>query len=204
MKFILPLFVFISVFLSSLTFDPLVGRVPENHWRYPTYKRALELMEERGAKILVETGTARGGASDCLGDGCSTVIFGHYATVHNCQFYSVDINANNVNNSRAAVKQYAANVIHDDSINFLANFPYQIDFLYLDSYDFDFWNPEPSQQHHLKEISAVYPHLTDKTIIMIDDCDLPHGGKGKYVIQYLLERGWKIAMQGYQVIMVKA
>lgn len=53
---------------------------------------------------------------------------------------------------------------------------------YLDSFDFDISNPLPSQKHHLKEIEAAYDKLTDNSVVMIDDCDLPGGGKGKGVI----------------------
>jgi hypothetical protein len=35
---------------------------------------------------------------------------------------------------------------------------------------------------------------------MIDDCDLSFGGKGKLVIQYLLDRGWKIALSGFDIL----
>lgn len=92
---------------------------------------------------------------------------------------------------------------HDDSIEFLKNFNRPIDFLYLDSFDFDAQNPDPSQQHHFKEIMAAYPSLTKKSVVMIDDCDLPHGGKGKLVIEYLLNKGWKIAASNYQVLLVQ-
>ena len=77
-----------------------------------------------------------------------------------------------------------------------------IDFLYLDSFDFELHNPSPSQEHHLKEIIAVAPRLRKSTIIMVDDCDLPYGGKGKLVIKWLKERGWVEHKSGYQVILV--
>jgi hypothetical protein len=32
---------------------------------------------------------------------------------------------------------------------------------------------------------------------------LPGGGKGKLVIEYMLERNWEIVMQEYQVILQK-
>jgi hypothetical protein len=93
-------------------------------------------------------------------------------------------------------------LVEGDSVNFLKNFDRQIDFLYLDSYDFEKNNPSPSQQHHLREIEAAYDKLTPQSIVMIDDCDLAHGGKGKLVIAYLLDKGWSIYAQDYQVILV--
>lgn len=94
-------------------------------------------------------------------------------------------------------------LVCSDSVRYLKSFGKQIDFLYLDSFDYDFNNPSPSQRHHLREIIAAYPWLTKESIVMIDDCDLAGGGKGVLVISYLINRGWKIAMQGYQVIMVQ-
>ena len=162
-------------------------------------------MNERGAKMIVETGTARCGEKNFGGDGGSTILFGDFATRHNIQAYSVDISQESVNNAQAATLNYIKNlqVVCADSVAFLKNFPSSIDFLYLDSFDYEYGNPLPSQWHHLKEIEAAYPKLTENSIVMIDDCDLPQGGKGPLVIQYLKDRGWKIAMQGYQVIMVK-
>jgi hypothetical protein len=57
--------------------------------------------------------------------------------------------------------------------------------------------------HHLKEIQAAYSCLKEDSIIMIDDCDLPGGGKGALVIEYLCARGWVPVMSKYQVILVK-
>lgn len=191
--------------LSAFAGFFLEGRISPQDKRYTTFKCALELIQQRQAKILVETGTARNGVSNCHGDGCSTVIFGHFAAANQCKLYSVDIDARSLQCAKSAIKSYVKNVefIHNDSVAFLRDFPYTIDFLYLDSYDFELNNPTPSQQHHLKEIIAAYPHLTRDSIVMIDDCDLPYGGKGKLVIQYLLERGWKICAQGYQMILVQ-
>ena len=54
----------------------------------------------------------------------------------------------------------------------------------------------------VQEINAIEGCLHDDTVILIDDCDLPNGGKGKLVIQYLTEAGWKVHMSEYQVIML--
>ena len=101
-------------------------------------------------------------------------------------------------------KQVDSNLhfVCSDSVSFLQNFGKTIDFLYLDSYDFDVDNPFPSQHHHLLEISAAYPFLNENSIVLIDDCDLPHGGKGKLAIQFLMQRGWQVLMSGYQVLLI--
>lgn len=86
------------------------------------------------------------------------------------------------------VCQYEKNVhlVVDDSIEFLRNFDKIIDFLYLDSYDFEANNPVSSQMHHLHEIEVAYNKLAPNAVVMIDDCGLSHGGR--LAINYLLNK----------------
>jgi hypothetical protein len=184
----------------------LGGRISSSDIRYETFLYVLEEMQKRDAKVIVETGTARNGASNCAGDGCSTVIFADWATRNGARVFSVDINADSLREAKKGLGRAAGcvNFIHSDSIPFLQTFGKPIDLLYLDSYDFDSNNPEPSQMHHLREIEAAYPFLTDRTIVMVDDCGLPYGGKGLLVLQYLQARGWTIVKSGYQVVLVKS
>ncbi len=161
-------------------------------------------MEERNLKIIVETGTARGGHMTFSGDGGFTIIVGYWCSLNQATLYSVDISPQNLKNAESMILDYVDSVklIEDDSVHFLTNFDKKIDFLYLDSLDFEKDDPIPSQQHHLEEIKAAYDKLKPTSIVMIDDCDLPHGGKGKFVIDYLLKKGWKVVAQSYQVILI--
>lgn len=198
---------------TYLSLTPLLGsagaflqeRIPVYDKRYPTFERVLQLMEERNVKTIVETGTAREGAKNCGGDGCSTIIWGQWAKQFNAFVYSVDINRKAIKKSKKACKPYRKNtaIICSDSVAFLQSFGKPIDMLYLDSYDLDHNNPEPSQRHHLKEIMAAYPLLHQESIVMMDDYFENSGGKVRLVMDYLLERGWKIEMFGYQVIFVR-
>jgi hypothetical protein len=183
----------------------LEDKIPEGDKRYHTFRYALDLMKERGARNLVETGTARFGKCNCAGDGCSTLVFAEWALENGAILYSVDINGDYLITAHAALGPLAESVelVQSDSIEFLKHFNHQIDFLYLDSYDYEIRHPRPSQQHHLNEIVAAYPWLTKDSIVMIDDCDLPRGGKGKLAIRYLLEKGWKMVANGYQVVLVQ-
>ena len=183
----------------------LQGKILEHYQRYPTFLYALNLMHERQSQVIIETGTSRYGKEQCIGDGCSTLIFAEWIERNGGVFYSVDISANAILKASNALdmKKKYVNFVHSDSVQFLTHFNQPIDFLYLDSYDFEVNNPSPSQEHHLKEIMAAYPWLWEESIVMIDDCDLPHGGKGKLAIEFLLDRGWKIVAKGYQVILVK-
>ena len=77
--------------------------------------------------------------------------------------------------------------------------------MYLDSYDY---NNDPevqlkSQTHHLNEFKAIENQLHDKSIVLIDDCDLPNGGKGKLVVEYMLKNGWEIFIKAYQILLIR-
>ncbi len=210
-KIFLTIFVLIcsTSLVAKTSEEYLVGKISEHNHRYQTFKTALDLMQKRGVKIIVETGTSRDGLKNFEGDGGSSIIFSQYATDHDAQFFSVDMDQSALNNASIAVQEVLGKLdsklhfIKSDSIVFLKNFPVAIDFLYLDSYDYDVNNPNASQNHHLLEIKAAYPHLTPQSIVMIDDCGLPHGGKGRLVISYLLGKGWKILENKYQTILIK-
>ena len=171
--------------------------------RRPSFIKALELLEERGARTLVETGTARDGATNFYGDGGSTVLFGNWAYDRKAILSTVDISEQAIERAKDATVAWASHIDYfvSDSVAFLENFGKKIDFLYLDSFDYDIANPTPSQEHHLREIKAAEKWLHEKSIVMIDDCDLPFGGKGKLVIEYLSNLGWKTLYSGYQVIL---
>jgi len=212
------LFLILFIFLISSCREKkessyyLTYRILENDKRYRTFIHALDLMKEREMKVIVETGTARGGIDNCAGDGCSTIIFSEWAKDNDADFYSVDIDADAVEKAKNAIKLFygRANFTVSDSVQFLKDFKQynkKIDFLYLDSMDVDVNNPLPSQEHHLKEIEAAYPYLHEKSAVMIDDCIEPDqgckSGKGKLVLLFLLDKGWKKSINEYQVIMTR-
>lgn len=204
------------VFLSQLNLSFIIcedfslyikDRLISPNLREHTFLEALKLLSKYDVKTIVETGTARAGARGFDGDGGSSIIFGHWASLHNAHMYSVDIDLGALKNARSACKKYLAcmDFVCNDSVEYLKKFDKQIDFLYLDSFDFDSNDPKPSQQHHLNEIKAAYDKLTDNSIIMIDDCGewLNEGGKGGLVIPWLLDHGWKVYIREYQAILLK-
>ena len=197
---------FLSAYANKTTeySSYLMNRIQMDDKRYLTFVSILELLDQRNVKILVETGTARDGDKNFGGDGGSTIIFADWAAQNEALLYSVDISPSAIENAKNVTKIYADHIqlVCQDSIKFLNKFKKPIDFLYLDSFDFDFNNPSTSQIHHLREIIAAYPKLHKNSIVMIDDCDLPQGGKGALVIEYLTSRGWEIFQNGYQIIML--
>lgn len=151
--------------------------------------------------LIVETGCARQ-EDNFEGDGMSTTIFDTFVDYHGGDFYSVDINPENVR--FAASKSKKANIFCGDSVSFLY---YQsqawqaqnrkIDLLYLDSFDFDMGNPHPSSLHHIFELVSIMPCLKPGTMICVDD-NFGTIGKGGYVKEFMDLINKERIYSGYQ------
>jgi hypothetical protein len=216
MKFLLALVV-VAVAAAAIrklvrykTLAPLLPRRYNFGKRRDTLREVLRLLDERGAKTLVETGVARMGLEKSKGDGASTIVFGFWAKQNDAHLYSVDIDPEATERAGQAVTDMdlsdSVTLVTSDSVAYLDEFTDMVDFLYLDSYDYhksDTAIQTASQDHHLKEIKAIEGCLHEDTVILIDDCDMPNGGKGKLVIERLTAKGWKVHMSEYQVILVK-
>lgn len=188
------------------------GLLAPNDKRYKTMRRVAELAILRGAQVFVETGTARNGERNCGGDGCSTIIFGRLmelmASLNPQQaplLHTVDINPQAIRESRQAASRVSSRISYHaaDSVKFLDAFAQPIDILYLDSYDFNGSNPQPSQRHHLKELVMSWDNLHANTVIIVDDCGLSDMGKCKLVHEHLMYAGWRMDTDGYQRVYVR-
>ena len=217
MKFVLILVaaVLVVVLVRKLirykTLTPLLPLKYNFGKRRDTLREVLRLLDERKARTLLETGVARMGLKKPRGDGASTIVFGLWSNQNGGHLYSVDIDPEATRCAGQVVDEKGLNdnvtLVTSDSVAYLDEFTGSVDFLYLDSYDYhdkDTSIQRASQDHHLKEINAIEGCLHDDTVVLIDDCALPNGGKGKLVIEHLTENGWKVHMSEYQVILVKA
>jgi len=197
-------------FIRYRSLYPFLPRKYNFGKRRNTLRATLALLEERNARVLVETGTARLGLRKTKGDGASTVVFGLWAKHHAAQLHSVDIDPEAISQARAAVAELnlsdSVSFHVADSVAFLQQLTEPVDFLYLDSYDYDKRDPavqRASQAHHLKEFAAIEGRLHDGSIVLIDDCDQPGGGKGKLVIAKMRGTGWRVLASDYQVLLVR-
>lgn len=175
-----------------------------------TFAKTLKLLKERNVKTIIETGTSRKGLKATKGDGAATIVFGKWAKENNAVMHSVDIDKDSVKGSMDELiiqnLDGVVSVHHSDSLEFLKNFKQQVDFLYLDSYDYsrtDEKIQKLSQEHHLKEFKIIEDKLHKNSIVLIDDCGLPGGGKGKTVVEYMLKNNWVILINAYQILLVK-
>ena len=192
------------------TLEPLLPKDYNFGKRQKTFRRAIELLDERSATCLIETGVARYGLRNSKSDGASTAVFGLWAKANNASLYSVDISPESIAGAREAVEELGlleqVKLVTGDSVQFLENFADPVDFLYLDSYDYDKHDESiqmASQEHHLKEFKAIEEQLGPNTVVLIDDCDLPGGGKGKTVIEYMTRKGWQVDTSAYQILLTK-
>jgi predicted O-methyltransferase YrrM len=176
--------------------------------RRNTFLKTLSLLDSTNARLILETGTSRDGLSGAKSQGAASIVFGKWAKENNALLHSVDISEESV---RVAKTEIIAQKLDKyvqvhlgDSVDYLTLFAEKVDFLYLDSYDYSN-NAEiqkMSQEHHLNEFKAIENQLHKDSIVLIDDCDLPGGGKGKLAISYMKSKGWKILMEEYQVLLL--
>ncbi|MCF6295543.1 MAG: class I SAM-dependent methyltransferase [Flavobacteriaceae bacterium] len=217
------MYYYIILFIFLIAISPLVLKFIKHKSLFPfmpfkynfrrrrvTFAKTLQLLKQRNSKLLVETGTSRNGLNATKSDGAATIVFGKWAQQNGAKLHSVDISEASVNGSQTEINNQGlsnAVTIHlSDSITFLKNFKDPIDFLYLDSYDYSKTDKDiqiKSQEHHLKEFKVIEDKLHKNSIVLIDDCKLPGGGKGKTVVEYMLKKDWKILINAYQILLVK-
>ena len=169
--------------------------------RKGSFLLALAMAKRIGAHTIVETGTIRFADSR---DGYSTFLFAEYAHRFGAKFYSVDITPEHIEASKKALDTLCTQVeyVCSDSVTWLSRFCAPIDLLYLDSYDFSFENPGPSQRHELAELGAAFGKVNNPGLILLDDCGVAHEGKGYLGTRFLQDRGWKLIFDGYQRLFI--
>lgn len=170
--------------------------------------QALMMAVARNARTLVETGTTRT-PDNWAGDGQSTFVLGAWCQRFKGRLWTCDLAPQAITTCRTITRAFKDHIEYNvgDSVEFLRKFDRPVDVLYLDSFDFPTTpdgDPNPSQDHAVKEAQAVLPRLHNQSIIIIDDCGLPHGGKGGKVVPFLMGEGWHVVGLGYQIVMTLA
>jgi hypothetical protein len=166
--------------------------------RHTTFARASRAAMALGARRIVETGCYRG----IPFDGQSTLIWALIARFTGGHATAIDISTGSI--AKAAellgeLKQYVT-LVNADSLVALAGITEPIDVLYLDSYDHEESNPLPCQEHQLKEAQIAVPKMAERSIIMLDDCNMPSGGKALLSDPFIRESGFTQVAKEYQNI----
>ena len=178
--------------------------------------------------IVVETGCLRI-KDNFSGDGQSTLLFDKYTQQrgNGSKVFTVDINPQATKICSEVVSKNVS-ITTGDSVKYLNNFSKnfikdnkKVSFFYLDSFDLNWRTPEPSAEHHLKELVSIKNILHKDTLVVVDDSPIigyleqrkegildlvPFGlvpkptisGKGSLVHQYAMDTGAKLLYSNYQ------
>jgi hypothetical protein len=134
------------------------------HINYLTFKKLFDEMKDLKNPIILESGIASAGTQ-------STYLFNEYVKKYGGFFWSVDTNKRLVDMHQGNMCP-ATTLVCDDSVSFFKNWSKsheEVNVVYLDSYDLDFYNPFPSGNHGLAEYRALMPVLKKNTLMLIDD-----------------------------------
>lgn len=128
---------------------------------------------------------------------------------------TVDMVSSHIERNRLMTIGYHHMIKHvvSSSDKYLEEYEGQFDCIYMDTADV--WPTEPSAQLHLKEAEIIVERnlIRDGGLVLIDDVrnrtpkrfgESSDLGKSKYSIPYLLQHGFEIAFDGYQVVMKKS
>jgi glycosyltransferase involved in cell wall biosynthesis len=167
--------------------------------RFSSMYKSMEFLHSLGTSDvnIVEIGTLR---DNNKGGGHSTYKFGEYCSKFGGTLHTVDILSEAIDYSMRASAKYQPWIKYyiQDSEEFLHNFAAKIDFLYLDGYDSTPGNETQASQKQLNEIKIALPKLNKKCVVLLDDADLPEGGKAKLSSQFLIDNGFELVVDNYQ------
>lgn len=178
--------------------------------RYASFRIVFDELLRRKKRdfTIVETGCAHTGG---WGHGSSSLLFFEFLNVFGGKLVSIDIDPRHLEACAKLLETVRPNTgraqfvpMAGDSLAILKSLPDQADFVYLDSWDLEPDDPEPSMRHHLAELKASKPiFIRSKDLILaVDDNLKPLGiGKGKYVLEWAQRTGQKILMDGYQLVL---
>ncbi len=153
---------------------------------------------------IIETGTIRN--PNNWKDGNSGFLFSELVKIHGGFVKSVDIDQKAVDTANKFVDPNYYRSYCSDSVDWLKNQTdlNSIDLFYLDSYDVEWFNDEPSAEHHLKEFLVIEPFLKSNSIVAIDDNSFllsgKRTGKGRKIFEYLESKNILPIFDEYQII----
>ena len=171
-------------------FNTMYGALKALHKNYPN------------SPMIVEIGTLR---DNNTGGGHSTYKFGEYLSRFGGKLYTVDIAKEAITFSKKASSEFQPWITYcqDDSEHFLKNFKGQIHMLYLDGFDSTPGMEKAASQKQLREIKAAMPKLAESSIVLLDDADLPEGGKAALSSHYLVNNGFRMTLSQYQQLFIR-
>ena len=192
------------------------------HINYFTFRKFFELLRTFENPNIIETGTSTWSPTS------SSKLFDTYINNYGGTFNTVDLVPYTYHRAKSTLtKPESAHL--GDSVEFIQNINYKVQAAYLDSYDIEWLNYEPSAQHGKKEFEALLPKLDVRSIVLVDDTpSSPHflpfrgdtynsvkdifeitnimPGKGMYIEDVLNENKdnytWEKVIHQYQVLFI--
>ena len=149
--------------------------------------------------VIVETGAMREPPNTprAWSDGCSTWLWDRFTGRYGGQVFSCELDEQRCRDAAQHVSDRVTFLV-GDAVRRLRDLPAGFaDLLYLDSFDLDWTNPHPSSLHHLQEVASGIHCVKPGGLVLIDDVGLT-GGKGMYVMTWLLRIGATCIARGYQ------
>jgi hypothetical protein len=169
--------------------------------RARTFVDFCRLVQANKPKFILETGCIRDEREDGP-DGQSTLILAALAKEIGASLFSVDLDLDHIDVSLRRLKnaglEEKVTFVNKDSVAFLEGSPHIFGAVYLDSFDFKPHDPLPSQIHQLNEVKLAY--ASSKQVIMMDDCNLPFGGKAFLAKKWLSQNNFVEIADDYQSI----
>jgi spermidine synthase len=153
-------------------------------------RRAANLFVARLGRVVLEIGSIRC-PQTALSDGHSTLVWAHCAT----RVYLVDSDWAAVALTRHLTMACPhVEVVCADGLDFIRAFSGPIDLLCLDAGD----DPDAVKELHLAIFCAAQAHLAPESLVVIDDTDLPHAGRGELVLTRASTEGYRVLWRGRQ------
>lgn len=146
------------------TYEMFSGRGKAMHLNYLTFRELFKNMSTTRPLTILESGIASAGTQ-------STYLFNEFVRKYGGRFWSVDINPE-------LVRQHSGNMcpattlVCRDSVAFFKEWVTRhdvADVVYLDSWDLDFYNPDPAGKHGLAEYRTLISAFQPGSLLLIDD-----------------------------------
>lgn len=157
------------------------------------FDAAIAAFQERHGRVIVEVGGIRNRAW-WDSDGHSTLRWPEEAIV-----WTIDTDPAAVKLTRELTAD-RPNVfcVLTDALAFLRAFPVRIDLLYLDGPHPD---REDGRQWHFEAYQAAA--MAHRSVLLIDDTDLPRLGKAEFVVPAAIEDGFRVVACDRQTLLVR-
>ncbi len=185
-------------------FKPLLQRDPTYRDRYFGFRKIFSYLIAKGQSsyTIIETGGIRDKGN--WSDGQSSLLFYDFLKKFSGELTTIDVNPSVEVNYRTwlpTIGNVKVNVYILDGAVALSRVDEKVDLLYLDSFDIEHDNPEPSMQHHLKEFTNSKNIIEkSKNLLVAVDDNFGKYGKGRYVLDWAIKNEKEILHDGYQVI----